>query len=340
MTELSLLRQIMGTNQSYLSGVPRLLNASGDPFVVIACIDPRLTGLLEPAMGLPRHRAIVIRTAGNQLGERTRDELRSIAVALYVKKAGEILVVGHTDCGMYNFSVAEVTENFRKAGIPRTAFGNEDLRTWFGAFSNVRDNVIGSIAFLRKSGIVPGNVRIHGLMLDTASGAIEVVLDGDLVTEVAAPAQTEPAHEESPAQPAKTEAPGAPAPPPATLPVPGAPPEAAPKKGPIIVGAPAKPENPPPPPPNSLLEAALILRDAFHRERQNHQMQKSIADIRAKWQSDRNPSRIFDELQKLAHLYEARYPRVPGALAYLQDAIRSGHADKIGFGEVLKRIFD
>jgi len=135
MTESSLLRQIVEANKSYAAGHPRLLDPEGEPFVVVACIDPRLTGLLEPALGLPRRRAVVIRTAGNQLSEKNSDSLRSLAAALYIKNAGEIVIVGHTDCGLSHFSVPEVVENFRRAGVRRTAFGHEDLRAWFGAFA-------------------------------------------------------------------------------------------------------------------------------------------------------------------------------------------------------------
>src|SRR5512144_647566 len=108
MTESSLLRQIEEANKSYRAGTPRLLDPAGDPFVVICCIDPRLTGFLEPALGLPKHRAVVIRTAGNRMSAADPDALRSVAVALFVKNAREILVVGHTDCGLASFSAVAV----------------------------------------------------------------------------------------------------------------------------------------------------------------------------------------------------------------------------------------
>jgi hypothetical protein len=294
---------------------------------------------------LPRHRAVIIRTAGNQLSERTRDELRSIAVALFVKQAREILVVGHTDCGMSTFSAADVAEAFRKAGIPRSAFGDEDLRIWFGAFGSVRDNVMSSTSFLRKSAVVPRDTKIHGLLLDTNNGTLEVVVDGDETLETpaapaAAPAPdatapeslTAEAKETPPVRPVES-TPALPAQPAmqATPPV---------KKGPVIVGQGGPKAEPAVARPSSLLEAALILRDFLHRERQNKQVQKTIADRKALWKQERNPYGVFTELQKTAQAYQAQYPRLPGALRYLEEAIRSGHADKIGFGEIIKRILD
>lgn len=345
MTDSTLLRQIGEANKSFLSGSPRFLDSAGDPFVVIACIDPRLTGFLEPVLGLPKHRAVIIRTAGNQLSERTRDELRSIAVALYVKNAREILVVGHSDCGMSTFSAADVAEAFRKAGIPRTAFGDDDLRIWFGAFGSIRDNVIGSTEFLRKSGIVPADVKIHGLIIDTDKGTMEVVVDGDLPRTSTVPleAASQPkSSDTTKGAPEIKEVASVSSPPGAKVPPTSAqaPAESSSKKGPIIVGAPGAKTEPAVAPPSSLLDAALVLREFLNRERQNQQMQKAVADLRTVWKQERNPYQVLTELQNLGRTYETRYPRLPGALAYLENAIRSGHADKIGFGEIMKRILD
>jgi carbonic anhydrase len=343
MIESTLLRQIGEANKSFLAGSPRFLDADGDPFVVVACIDPRLTGFLEPALGLPRNRAAVIRTAGNQLSERTLDALRSIAVALYVKHAREIVIVGHTDCSMAAFSATEVSDSFRKAGIPRSAFGNEDLRAWFGAYASIRDNLTGSIGYLRKSGLVPPDIRIHGVILDTNQGSIEVVVDGNLASEGTAPPATQPELGRKDASAGEKDAkavavdapaehtPHRPAPPPA---------EQKPTKGPIVIGQHAARTDQAAAAPGSLLEAVMILRDFFNRERQSQRMQKAVLDLKTIWRQDKSPSRIVAALQDIVHAYEAQYPNLPGALAYLEDVVKSGSADKIGFGEVIKRILD
>jgi carbonic anhydrase len=338
MPESTLLRQIMEANKSFLAGAPRMLDPAGDPFVVVACIDPRLTGFLEPALGLPRHRAVVIRTAGNQFSAGTPDAMRSVAVALYVKNATEIIVVGHTDCGLSNFSVAAVTDNFRKAGIPRTAFGDQDLRCWFGAFANVRENILSSIEYLRKSGIVARAIKAHGLLFDTDRGSIEVVVDADVVREPVAlpviPTAVEEPHAAAEIQEKEPES----APAKVSQAAPGTPPGPAARKGPIVVGEPLT--RTAPQPPDSLLEAALVLRDFFHRERASQQMQKAIADLRLLWRQEKSPYQIYAQLQKIGHAYQDQYPGLPGALAYLQSAIKSGSAEKFGFGELLRRILD
>jgi carbonic anhydrase len=345
MTGQTLLRQIVEANKSFLAGTPRFLDPAGEPFVVVACIDPRLTGLLEPALGLPRHRAIVIRTAGNQLSQRTHDELRSIAVALYVKSAREIFVVGHTDCGMSTFSVAEVTENFRKAGIPRSAFGDEDLRTWFSAFASIRNNVLGSIEYLRRSGFIACDVKIHGLILETNQGSLEVALDGDLISQGAAP----PVMEQ---EPAKTVPPvgedvgkeDATVPMLGKTPFPSSPAQAAQKqkKGPIVVGQPAinAKGDTAAATPDSLFAAALVLKNFIYHERQDQRLQKSIADLRTMWRQEKSPTHVFAGLGNIIRAYEADYPNLRGAVLYLENAIKSGSADKIGVTEIMRRFLD
>src|SRR5688500_13078013 len=181
MADRSLLQEICESNKAFLAGTPRRLDDKGDSFVVVSCIDPRLTDFLEPALGLPRHRAVVTRTAGNIISADCQGVLRSIAAAFYLKQGKEVFVVGHTDCALSKFSAAEVIDTFRGKGVPRSAFGNGDLRTWFGAFNDVKDNVIRSVNFLRRSGIVPGDTKIHGLVLGTEDGRLEIVIDGDVV---------------------------------------------------------------------------------------------------------------------------------------------------------------
>ena len=340
MTEQGLLQQIIEANKRFLTGSPHFLGTEGYPFVIVACIDPRLTGLLEPALGLPRNRAVMIRIAGNRISEHSYDTLRSIATALYVKRAEEIVIVAHTDCGLAGFSAAQVAENFRSAGIPREAFGNEDLRSWFGAFSSIRDNLLSSIAYLRNSGIVPRTIKIHGLLLDSNRGSVEVVVDGTTIPDFPLPSAPAPEPEKPvPSKAPKTEE--ASLPPPAvhgSQPAPS--PEQTPRKGPIIVGQPQAAAAPASEPVGSLLEAALVLRDFFYRERQSQQVRQVASSLKTIWNREKNPARIFAEMEKTVRSYQTKYPRLPAALEYLEQAIRTGTADKIGFSEIMKRIFD
>ncbi len=332
MTEPTLLRQIVEANKSFLSGNPRYLDPAGEPFVVVSCIDPRLTGFVEPALGLPRHRAIVIRTAGNQFSERTRDEIRSVAAAVYVKKAGEIIVVGHTDCGMAAFSASEAADAFRRAGIPRSAFGDADLRTWFGAFPNIRNNVIGSAEFLMKSGLLPPTVKIHGLILETNLGSIEVVLDGDLVSQGATPPPLEP-------EPTKEESAESPEIPPHSV-VPAQTPQKPAKEPMVVQASDGARGDQAEAIPDSLLATALVMKNFLHQQRHDQKLQRAIADLKTIWHQEKNPSRILAGLANIANAYKNDYPSLRGAFLHLENMAKSGNADKTVIAEIIKRFLD
>ena len=59
--------------------------------VILTCMDCRLIEFLEPALGLDRGDAKIVRNAGNSIsGE---DAIRSIGAALYNLDANEVLVI-------------------------------------------------------------------------------------------------------------------------------------------------------------------------------------------------------------------------------------------------------
>ena len=334
MADRSLLQEICESNQAFLAGAPRRLDDKGDPFVVVACIDPRLTDFLEPALGLPRHRAVVTRTAGNIISADCQGVLRSIAAAFYLKRGKEVFVVGHTDCALSKFSAAEVIDSFRGKGVPRSAFGNGDLRTWFGAFTDVKDNVIRSVNFLRRSGIVPVDTKIHGLVLGTEDGKLEIVIDGDVVrTELMVPdpvisqvTQVPMTRLQSIAEQAKPVAP-----PP--LPV-------IESAGSGVVVLEPEPIRARPPQPTSMLEAARILSEVLKQERRKPAGQKKLTAISSVVRREKNPAIIFRELQTILNEYRDDYPKLPGAIEYINKYLSSKGFNSSHFMDILKRIIN
>jgi carbonic anhydrase len=333
---MSLFQQIRECNKGFRAGQGRLLDSSGAPFVVLACIDPRLTGFLEPALGLPRNRALVIRVAGNRVAESTPEVLRSIAAAVYVKGAGELLIVGHTDCAMARFSAQETIESFRRAGVPRNAFGDGDLRSWFGAFADIKANVLASAAHVRRSGLFSKAFKVHGVILGTDDGSLEVVLDGDTAVADALPGSlpyAEPtACEKVAPEKAQDEASVH-----ASPPLPAAP---RPQPGlPVIIAVPAAAHAPAAAEPASIASAAMVLRDFFLREKGAH-FQETVADLHALVRRERNPARVVPILERIVRDYRARYPELPGALECLKKTLQSDKTSGLQFMEFIRRILD
>jgi carbonic anhydrase len=327
----TLLQEIREANSSFLAGAPRFLDPDGEPFVVLACIDPRLTGFLEPALGLPRNRALVVRSAGNQSSQ---DTVRSIAAGVYLRGALEVFVVGHTDCALAHFSVPEVTESFRRAGIPRSAFGDADLRVWFGAFHDIKANVLQTVESLRKSGVLPGRVKIHGIIFGTLDGKIEVVFDGDLNVE-AAWAEPQPTvaavGPRSSSQPGPTDVQEKPSITPPPLPSP----ELARKPIVIAVETGRKAQSAPV---ANLFDAVAVFRDFFGRERQDKKLQQHVAELRALMKKQADSTTILQAVEKSVKEYEQQYPDLPAAVAFCRKALQSRTTGS-NFIELMRRFF-
>ncbi len=314
---LTLLQQICASNQSFLAGAPKPLDASGGLFAVITCMDPRLTDLLGPALGLPKNRAAIIRFAGNRIVQSSHDVLRSVAAAVYVSGCEEILIIGHTDCHLQNFSAPQVIERFRSAGISRDTFGEADLREWFGAFSDVKSNVMDSVAALRGSGFLSDKTKIHGAVIDTLNGQLTVVHDGDLPVSLAAADERREKSEPTVAATTSSASGGFSADSVfQAQPLPPVPPRR-PLGGPVVI--PSAPVLGPSTaaPPTSMGEAAAILGEFFVEESRNPQWHSEIASFRALVKTERNPERILNELRRLVRQHVAQYPRVPAAVEYL-----------------------
>jgi carbonic anhydrase len=146
--------------------------------VIITCIDPRLVGLVEQALGIAQGDAYFIKTAGPSAAGDGADIVRSAVVAVLMGEAKEILVLGHTDCAMTKLSSGKVSAAMGAAGLSEQTVRAPTLVDWMGGFMSERDNVLSLVKILRKSPLVPGSVLVHGAVIDTASGKLTVVSDG------------------------------------------------------------------------------------------------------------------------------------------------------------------
>ncbi len=339
MSATTILEQIQAANAGYRAGHAEPIESSGATFVVLACIDSRLTGFLEPALGLPRNRAIVVRTAGNQAGPANHDVIRSIAEAIYVRQAGEVFVTGHTDCAMASFSSTQVIEAFRNAGVPRTAFGEGDLREWFGAFPDVKGNVTSAVEYLRKCACIPRGVKIHGLILSLADASVEVVVNGDLA-QVAAPAAVPAPEKEVQISAPVKGASGERRHDEGSQPVPAAPAVPASRGRPVVI-----PEMKAPPgrraeaipAPQTMMDAVIALREILVAERHDPHVRSQLGEFSSLVRHERNPARIFAALESVLNDAQGRHPQLPGILAFLRASLEAPGAGS-KFSEFMRRI--
>jgi carbonic anhydrase len=157
--------RILSENRRYVDAFDRsaLTAAPLSGVAIIACMDARLD--VEEALGLRTGDAHIIRNAG---GLASDDAIRSIIVSQEKLGTDEVLLIGHTGCGLERADEDEL----REALTARTG-RRLDLR--FGSFDDVQEHVRLQVERLRAHPWVRP-VPIHGLVFEVETGRlVEVV---------------------------------------------------------------------------------------------------------------------------------------------------------------------
>jgi carbonic anhydrase len=178
---MSLLDEVLSHNDRFVSERKGAITRNPARKVVIfTCMDTRLVDFLEPAMGLRRGDAKVIKNAGTTVLDPNGGVIRSLAVAIYALGCEEVFVIGHLDCGMANLDVDEIKESMLNRGVSASTIDNLQpaLSDWLGTFRDVEGNVRRVTHILRDNGLIPTDVPVHGLMFDPSSGSLQVLERG------------------------------------------------------------------------------------------------------------------------------------------------------------------
>jgi len=167
-------RAIAGDNRAgvHVADFPEEL-----PVVALTCIDVRLNRFFPGVLGLPEEYFIWLRNAGNIITSPVSSTMRSVALACALKGGREIAIIGHTDCKVRETTVSQLIDRFKALGIERHALP-ENLTDYFGVFASEQQNVIRGVDFARRSPLIGPKIPVHGLMVDTATGKLDWIVNG------------------------------------------------------------------------------------------------------------------------------------------------------------------
>lgn len=184
------LNAIQQANATFLQQItPDNLPKRGpETLAVITCMDPRinLAALgIEPFLpdGSGQSNVRIIRTLGGMA------DARSLIVGVYLAGFTEIVVLMHTNCGCcLAHDKAGVIAHRMEARLDSAEFQTlktnlgepfeSTLQTYLKTFDNPRTAVAREVAAIKTQPYMPTDVAVHGLLYDTASGAVEVIVNG------------------------------------------------------------------------------------------------------------------------------------------------------------------
>ena len=178
---MTLLEQILVHNARFVEERERpITRAPAKKIALFTCMDTRLVEFLEPAMGLRRGDAKIIKNAGTTVIDPYGGVVRSLVVAVYGLGCEEIYVVGHLDCGMGQLDEKKLERSMMERGVPRETIAKltPSLGEWLGTFRDAYGNVRRVVKLLRDNPLIPQDVPVHGLMFDPVSGRLELLARG------------------------------------------------------------------------------------------------------------------------------------------------------------------
>lgn len=147
---------------------------------ILTCMDTRLTALLPAALGIRNGDAKIIKNAGGVTTHPYGSVVRSLLVAILELGVEEIMVIGHTDCGVQGMDAEEMLEKLISRGIPKEHIdivrrSGIDLNKWLGGFSSSEESVRETVAALKEHPLMPRDVTIQGFVMDSITGALTFI---------------------------------------------------------------------------------------------------------------------------------------------------------------------
>ena len=183
----NILEEIRLANQKFVENLPQEFISSSPlsakpnrRIALFTCMDTRLVSFLEPALGISRGEAKVIKNAGNSITSSFDSTIRSLIVAIFELGVQEILVIGHRNCGMGETNSRELIARMTARGVHPAAIKvvEEEMGKWVDQFYHPEDNVEKVVARIQGNPFIPRDVPVHGLIFDPHTGEIQVIVNG------------------------------------------------------------------------------------------------------------------------------------------------------------------
>ena len=157
---------ITASRKSAAKHDPSLANKPAPKIAILTCMDPRVNQLLEWFDIKPAD-ADVIRNVGTAA---TEDVVRSLMFSIHVLGVREIMIVGHTGCGMEMFSEEGFEDHIHKqTGVWAVAPDK------FNCYTDVNWATQKQVLKLRSHPWIPADIVIRGFVFDLATGKLSEV---------------------------------------------------------------------------------------------------------------------------------------------------------------------
>jgi carbonic anhydrase len=147
---------------------------------ILSCMDTRLTELLPAALGIKNGDVKIIKNAGGVITHPFGSVMRSLLVAIFELGVTDVMVIGHTDCGVQHINGDFMKKHMLARGIEQevidmVSFCGIDFDKWLEGFECVEKSVEKTVDFIADHPLMPKDINVYGFIMDSVTGQLTML---------------------------------------------------------------------------------------------------------------------------------------------------------------------
>lgn len=179
-----MIQEILRHNREFVAskGYERYITSKypDKKIAIVTCMDTRLVELLPAALGIRNGDVKIIKNAGGTITNPFDSTMRSLLVAVYELGVNEIMVIGHTGCGVQGMNSEEMLHLMHERGVSEEHISlmrhcGIDLDSWLHGFEDSHDAIRETVDLILHHPLMPNDVVVTGYLMDSVTGALETV---------------------------------------------------------------------------------------------------------------------------------------------------------------------
>jgi len=144
---------------------------------IVTCMDTRLVTLLPAALGIKNGDVKMIKNAGGVITNPFDSTVRSILVAVYELGVNEVMIIGHTNCGVQGMDSGEMINRMKERGVSDRKLAlmrhcGIDLDNWLHGFDSTEDAVNETVDLVKNHPLLPPDINVSGYIMDSVTGKL------------------------------------------------------------------------------------------------------------------------------------------------------------------------
>ena len=144
---------------------------------IVTCMDTRLVELLPAALGIKNGDVKMIKVASDTITNPFDSAMRSLLIAIYELGVNEVMIIGHTGCGVQGMNAEEMLHLMKERGIDEEHISlmrhcGIDLDAWLHGFDDTEAAVLETVDLVRNHPLMPKDVVVKGYIIETHSGEV------------------------------------------------------------------------------------------------------------------------------------------------------------------------